>query len=184
MVGWHHRLSGQEFEQALGDSGGQGSLACCSPWGLRVRHDLGTEQQEQIHTHTHTHIYNVFFMHESINGHLSCFPVLAIVKNCLSKHGGVVQFLSCVWLFLTPWTAACQLLYHPLSPRVCSNSCPLSQWCYLTISSSATLFPICLWSFRALGYFPRSQLFVSGGQCTGVSASATVLQWVFRIDFL
>ena len=33
MVGWHHRLSGHEFEQALGVGGGQGSLVCCSPWG-------------------------------------------------------------------------------------------------------------------------------------------------------
>ena len=33
MVGWHHCLDGQEFEQALGDSEGQGSLACYSPWG-------------------------------------------------------------------------------------------------------------------------------------------------------
>ena len=32
-VGWHHRLNGHEFEQTQGDSGGQGSLACCSPWG-------------------------------------------------------------------------------------------------------------------------------------------------------
>ena len=35
MVGWHHRLNGHEFEQTLGDSEGQGSLACCSPWGLK-----------------------------------------------------------------------------------------------------------------------------------------------------
>ena len=35
MVGWHHRLDGHEFEQALGDGEGQGSLACCSPWGLK-----------------------------------------------------------------------------------------------------------------------------------------------------
>ena len=33
MVGWHHQLNGHEFEQTLGDSEGQGSLACCSPWG-------------------------------------------------------------------------------------------------------------------------------------------------------
>ena len=33
MVGWYHRLDGYEFEQALGDGEGQGSLACCSPWG-------------------------------------------------------------------------------------------------------------------------------------------------------
>ena len=35
IVGWHHRFDGHEFEQALGDSGGQGSLACCSPWGCK-----------------------------------------------------------------------------------------------------------------------------------------------------
>ena len=35
MVGWHHRLNGGEFERALGDGDGQGSLACCSPRGLK-----------------------------------------------------------------------------------------------------------------------------------------------------
>ena len=39
MVGWHHRLDGPEFEQALGVGDGQGSLACCSPWGRRVRQE-------------------------------------------------------------------------------------------------------------------------------------------------
>ena len=33
MVGWHHQLNGHEFDQALGDDEGQGSLACCRPWG-------------------------------------------------------------------------------------------------------------------------------------------------------
>ena len=45
MVGWHHRLDGHEFEQVLGVGDKQGSLACCSLWGCRVRHDLVTEQQ-------------------------------------------------------------------------------------------------------------------------------------------
>ena len=36
MVGWHHRLNGHEFEQALGNGEGQESLACCSPWGCKV----------------------------------------------------------------------------------------------------------------------------------------------------
>ena len=35
MVGWHHQLKGHEFEQSLGDSEGQGSLAYCSPWGRK-----------------------------------------------------------------------------------------------------------------------------------------------------
>ena len=43
MVGWHHQIDGHEFEQALGNSDGQGSLACSSPWGLRVGHDWVTE---------------------------------------------------------------------------------------------------------------------------------------------
>ena len=45
MVGWHHQLNGHEFEQTPGDSEGQGSLACCSLWGCRVRHNWATEQQ-------------------------------------------------------------------------------------------------------------------------------------------
>ena len=40
MVGWHHRLNGHEFEQTLGASEGQGSLACCSPWGCKSRTGL------------------------------------------------------------------------------------------------------------------------------------------------
>ena len=43
MVGWHHWLDGYEFEQAPGVGDGQGSLACCSPWGPRVLHNWGTE---------------------------------------------------------------------------------------------------------------------------------------------
>ena len=46
-----------------------------------------------------------------------------------------------------------------LSPRVCSNSCPLSRWCYLTISSSAALFSFCLQSFPASEFFPTIWLF-------------------------
>ena len=62
-----------------------------------------------------------------------------------------------------------------LSPGVCSNSCPLSQWCYLIISSSAALFSFCLQFFLASASFPMSQLFASGGQSIGTSASASVL---------
>ena len=39
MAGWHHQLNGHEFEQALGDGEGQGSLVCCSPWDCRVGHN-------------------------------------------------------------------------------------------------------------------------------------------------
>ena len=62
-----------------------------------------------------------------------------------------------------------------LSPRVCSNSCPLSWWCHPTISSSVTPFSSCPQSFPVSGSFPVSQLFTSGGQSIGASASAPVL---------
>ena len=61
------------------------------------------------------------------------------------------------------------------SPRACSNSCPLSQWCHPAVSSSVVLYSSCLQSFPVLGSFLMSQLFISGGQSIGVSASASVL---------
>ena len=61
------------------------------------------------------------------------------------------------------------------TPGTYSNSCPSSWWCHQTISSSVNPFSSHLQSFPASGSFPRSQFFVSGGQSTGVSASASVL---------
>ena len=77
-----------------------------------------------------------------------------------------------------------------LSLGVCPNSCPLSQWCYLTISSSAIPFSSCPRSFPASRSFPISQLFLLVGQNIGASASMMLelqhqpLQWIFRIDFV
>ena len=61
-----------------------------------------------------------------------------------------------------------------VSPTVYSNSCPLSQWCCLTISASATPFSFYLQSFPASGSFPRCQFFASG-DLIGILASASVL---------
>ena len=68
-----------------------------------------------------------------------------------------------------------RLLCPSLSPGSCSDSCPLSWWCHPTISSSVVPFTSCLQSFLALGSFPMSWLFASGGQSIGVSTSASVL---------
>ena len=62
-----------------------------------------------------------------------------------------------------------------LTPGVYSNSCPLSWWCHLTISSSVVPFSSCLQSFPASGSFQMSHFFAWGGQSTGVSASVSVL---------
>ena len=67
-----------------------------------------------------------------------------------------------------------------LSPGVCSNSCPLTRWCHPTISSSVAPFSSCPQPFPASESFPVSQLFTSGGQSTGASASASVLPMNIR----
>ena len=117
--------------------------------------------------------------------------------------------LSCVWLFVTPWTVTRQaplsmglntgvgsfqfshsvvsdsLRPHELqharppgpssTPGVHPNSCPSSQWCHPTISSSVVPFSSCPQPLPASESFPMSQLFAWGGQSIGVSASASVL---------
>ena len=60
------------------------------------------------------------------------------------------------------------------APRACSNSCSLSPWCHLTIFSSVVPFSSCLQSVPASGSFLMSQLFASGSQSIGASASATI----------
>ena len=86
----------------------------------------------------------------------------------------VVQSLSHVQCFATPWNIAHQASCPTPSPRVCSNSCPLSPWCYITISSSAAS-SFCLYSFPTTGSCTVSWLFPSGDQSIGASLSASVL---------
>ena len=81
---------------------------------------------------------------------------------------------SCLTLW-PPKLQHARLLCPSLSLWVCLNSCPLSQWCYLTISSSAAPFSSCPQSFPASGSFSMSQFFTLGGQSIGASASASVL---------
>jgi len=90
----------------------------------------------------------------------------------LAWESVLVQSLSCVQLFATPWTAA---LLSFTSPGICSNSCPLSQWCHPTIWSSVVPFSSCLQSFPASGSFLMSQIFASGSQSIGALASASIL---------
>ena len=98
-----------------------------------------------------------------------------VLFTCLTAYSciyiySVVQLLSCVWLFVTPWTAVYQASLSSPTLGVCSDSCPLTWWCYLTISSSATFFCFCLQSFPASGSFPMSWVFTSGGQIFGALA--------------
>jgi len=86
-----------------------------------------------------------------------------------------VQLLSCVWLFVTPRTAAHQVSCPSTTLRAYPNSCPLHHWCHPTISTSVILFSSHLQSFSASGSFPMSWFFPSGCQSIGISGSASVL---------
>ena len=108
------------------------------------------------------------------------FFVFFFVVFMASYTLAVVQLLSCVWLSATSWTAASHsfpaLDHLPLpSPKVCSNSCPLSQWCHPTISPSVAPSPPAFNLFQHQGFFPMSWFTAAGGQSTGASSSASVL---------
>ena len=101
-----------------------------------------------------------------------------------------VKSVSCSVVYYFLWLCGLQHARLPcpsLSPGICSDSCPLSWWCYLTISSSASLF-CCLQPFTASGSFPMSWLFSSVGQSFGASASALVfpinIQGWFPLGFI
>ena len=108
-------------------------------------------------------------------------PAHTVVPNSLDK---ISQFsLSLVSYSLQP-----NGLQHPRlpcpspSPRACSNTCPLSLWCHPTKSSFVVPFFFCLQNFPVSGSPSVTQIFSSGGQNIGVSASA--LQMNIRTDFL
>ena len=106
-------------------------------------------------------------------GHIFLFKIEAIGFSCsvmsdsLCPHGLQHFMLPC----------------PSLSLRVCSNSCPLSCWRYLTISSSASLFSFCLQSFPASRSFPTNQFFASSGQSIGASASTSVFPINIQVWF-
>ena len=127
------------------------------------------------------------------------FLRLEWVGSLLQLQPGLWQHLSAAWSRMLQWRdlkslSLIQLFCHSVvsnslwpcglqharppcpspSPRACSNSCPLSQWCQPTVSSSVAPFSFCLQSFPASGSFPVSRLFTSGSQNIGASASASV----------
>ena len=108
-------------------------------------------QKKHIHTCTNTHTHT--------HSHSSVQFSLSVMTNSLWPHE----------------------LQHTRPPcpsptaRVYPNPCPLSRWCHPTISFSVVLLSSCPQSFPASGSFQMSQLFESGGQSIGVSASTSVL---------
>ena len=120
-------------------------------------------------------VFHIFFLHSSIDGHLGSFHIFSsvqfshsVMSNSLRPHKPQHTRPPCP----SP------------TPGVHPNPCPLSQWCHPAISSSVIPFSSCLQSFPASGSFQMSQLFTSGDQNVGVSASTSVLPMNIQDWFL
>ena len=97
----------------------------------------------------------------------------------LDKHeASSVQLLNCVQL-CNPKNCR---MPEP-TPRACSNSCPFSQWCHPTVSSSVVTFSSCLQSFPPSGYFPLSQNFTSSTQTVcSLLRSNLITKWTAKCE--
>ena len=147
----------------------------------RVRHHWATEHS-CIHTHTHTHprMKNMDF---GVRLGLNSWHDLANLKLWQLKS----FYFFLLSLQFSSVTQSCPSLCDPMNrstprppypsptPRAYPKSCPLSQWCHPTISSSVVPFSSFPQSFTVSGSFQMSQLFVSGGQSIGISASTSDL---------
>ena len=143
-----------------------------------------SQAQKRIHRFTSSGLHflmKAFMSCKTYSINLYAFLLL----TCLSEFTEPVKdpkrvmknfFLPCCCCWIVSdslWTHGLQHARLPcpsLSLAVCSNSCPFSRRCYLTISSSVAPFSPCPQSFSASGSFPMSWLFTSGGQRTGASA--------------
>ena len=87
MVGWHHQLNGHEFEQTLGDGEGQGSLACCSPWGHKQ-----LDMTEQLYNRAE---------------HRECSLILIRLYNLQPfGHQGEIS-----WKTIFPWSGVGEMVF-------------------------------------------------------------------------
>ena len=149
MAGWHHWLDGHhsmdssldESEWTPGVGDGQGGLAC---WDSCARKESDTTERLIWSDHIIEYVPRSEIVGSCNSSHF--------LRNLYTDFYMVIPICCCcsvtshVQLFATPCTAACQALLSKLCPGICSNSCPLCQWCYLTMSSSASIF-FCLQSF-------------------------------------
>ena len=142
-----------------------------------------TQTQSQSHGYSHDFTKHTHCIPES---QTYCFLKVLIFSWRVHshKHFHSVVICDCLLLFShsiqsdSLWPHGLQHVSLPcptLSPRVCSNSCPLSQWYCPTTSSSIALLSSCPQTFPASGSFPVSWLFASGGQMIEASALVSVL---------
>ena len=123
------------------------------------RSDITTAHDLFLHTFVFANLFTYLLCQVPLHPHHE------FASRCkyAFTHFRSVQLLSCVLLFATPWTAACQASLSITTSGLYSNWFPLSQWCHATISSSVVPFSSCPQSDPASWSFQMSQLFESGG---------------------
>ena len=137
-------------------------LSASSCWiGLLKKHGAGDRDEGSGHGPPHTVPYPLGGVTREMMKNL---PLLVLVLL-------VVQWLSRVWLFATPWTAACQAPPSYPIPQSLLKLMSIELMMPSNILSSAVPFSSCLQSFPESGSFPMSWLFASGGQSIGASSS-------------
>ena len=199
MAGWYHRLNGHECERTLGVGDGQGGLACCDLWGRKE-----SDTTEQLNWPDYRLTMNGqrswrtlklwgkwSNLGKNIWRRILCFYIelyIPLNRKCLEMlkfmYSIIVQSLSCVWLFVTPWTAACQASLPFTISYSLLKLMLLSWWCHPTISSSVALFFSCPHSSPASESFPMSWLFASGDEVLELQLHHQYFQWIFKVDFL
>ena len=158
MVGWHHRLNGHEFGWTPGVGDRQGGLGCCSPWGHKesnTTEQLNWTEQTFVNEVMGLDVMSLVFWMLSFKPAFSLSSFTLIKRLFSSFTLSAFQFSHSV-MSSSLWHHGLQHAGPPCpssSPRVCSNSCPLSQWCHPIISSSVIPFSSHLQSFPASGSF-------------------------------
>ena len=146
MVGWHHWLNGHEFQQALGDGEGQGSLVCCSPWGCRVEHD--SDWIGCIYKYTNVYWDAFLRLCYSMVKFIESKSTLVDARGKMGvsvKWGQNFSLCSVVSNSVIPWTVTCQASVHRISQA------RILKW--VAISSSKG------------SYWPRDQTLISYISC-------------------
>ena len=160
---------------------------CASSSGVfPSRHQPSHAYLSRISTFTPIQAYSIssIRMYISICGRPASFETEN--KCCRQSQFSSVQFsFSFVSNSLRPHGLQHARLSCPsLSPRACSNSCPLSQWCHPIISSSVALFSFCLQSFPASGLFQWVGSLHQVAKVLELQFQHQSFQWLIRVDFL
>ena len=138
MVGWHPLLDGHEFEQALGVDDGQGSLACGSPWGCRVRYDWATELNWTELNGYQTLFINVCKLENSSRTWSTEQLPAPLCMYTILHHHDCLALVAMKWQVVTfAWTLNNMLCRHQMP---CRNSWVKSKsWLVWELESSCYL---------------------------------------------